>query len=352
MMAAVQHAGARSRSLMAREAADAPAAVARQLSQNAALCGEIGERLRQEPPRFVVTCARGSSDNAATFLKYLIEIQLSTVVASVGPSIASVYGAHPGMSGALFVAISQSGQSPDLVSLAEAASDDDALTLAIVNDVESPLARRCRLVLPLHAGRERSVAATKSWIASAAAILQLVAHWSADAAVLEAVRRLPDQLARAAVADWGAAAALLSHADDAFVVGRGPGYAAALEAALKLKETAGIHAEAYSAAELMHGPLTLAGPDFPVLALSQLDAALQGMRDLVDRLVDRGVPVIVAGPAARPDATALPLEDGLHPFAAPIAIVQSLYPLVERIAWMRGRDPDRPPHLRKVTRTL
>src|SRR5262249_27928534 len=208
----------RDRSLMAREAAEAPAVVERQFTRNAALWGEIGARLRREPPRFVCTCARGSSDNAATFLKYLIEIHLRTVVASLGPSVASVYGARPRMAGALFVAISQSGQSPDLVSLAEAASDDSALNVALVNDADSRLARRCEIVVPLHAAPERSVAATKSWIASVAAILQLVAHWSADAEILEAVRRLPEQLARAAEANWSAATSLLAQAEDVFVV--------------------------------------------------------------------------------------------------------------------------------------
>jgi glutamine---fructose-6-phosphate transaminase (isomerizing) len=342
---------------MLREAAEAPEAVARQLARNQDLCREIGRRLRARPPRFVATCARGSSDNAATFAKYLIEIRLGAVVASLGPSIRSIYRSRPRLADALFLAVSQSGQSPDLLSLAEAAREDGALTIAIVNEPASPLAECCEMVLPLHAGPERSVAATKSWIASLAAMLQLVAAWSADAALADIVRRLPEDLARAAAADWGAGEALLAGAEDLYVIGRGPGFAAAQEAALKLKEIAGIHAESYSAAELMHGPLALAGPRFPALAFSQSDPALDGVVELLRRLAALRVPLAVAGPAAQavaglPGLLALPLAEDLHPFAAPVAAVQSFYPLVERVARARGRDPEKPPHLSKVTETL
>jgi glucosamine--fructose-6-phosphate aminotransferase (isomerizing) len=342
---------------MLHEAAEAPDVVAHQLARNETLCRALGERLRSDPPRFVATCARGSSDNAATFAKYVIEIQLGSVVASLGPSIRSIYGTRPRLAGALFLAVSQSGQSPDLISLAEVARDDGALTVAVVNDPSSPLAARCEIVLPLHAGAELSVAATKSLIASLAAILQLTAHWSADPALLDVVRRLPQDLAAAARSDWSAAEALLAVSEDLYVVGRGPGFAAAQEAALKLKEIAGIHAEAYSAAELMHGPLALAGPSFPALVFSQNDAALPGVVELVERLAALGVPQLVAGPASRSISSnsstpALPMAEDLHPFAAPIAAMQSFYPLAERVARARGRDPERPPHLIKVTETL
>src|SRR5215470_1027816 len=337
---------------MLAEALEAPAAVARQLAANAPLCRAIGERLRARPPRFVATGARGSSDTAASFAKYLIEIHLGLATASLGPSICSVYGVRPKLADALFLAVSQSGRSPDLLSLATAARAGGAATLALVNEAQSPLAAACEWQLPLLAGPERSVAATKSWIASLAAILQLVASWSEDDTLLAATGRLPDDLAAAAAADWSEAAGLIGQSQDLFVVGRGPGYAAAQEIALKLKETAGLHAEAYSAAELMHGPMTLAGRSFPVLALSQEDAALPGIVELVELLLARQVPVAVVGPAARRGAVALPLAAGLHPFAAPIAMVQSFYPLVERIARERGRDPDRPPHLSKVTETM
>src|SRR5688572_14249528 len=338
-------------SLMLREAREAPAAVARALAANAEPCRALGARLREKSPPFAVTCARGSSDHAATFAKYLFELRLGLVTASMGPSVSSVYAATPRMQGALFLAISQSGRSPDLVHLAEAARGGGAITVALVNDAASPLAAACETVLPLHAGPERSVAATKSFIAALATLLQLFAHWRGDDALLRALQRLPDELENAVQADWSAALGLLAGARNLYVAARGIGLAVAQEAALKLKETAGLHAEALSAAELMHGPLALAGPEFPVLVLAQPDEAEAGLRDLVGLLVDRGVPVIVAGPAAGEGTVRLPADD-LHPLTQPIALAQSFYRLADSLAKARGRDPDRPPHLVKVTKTV
>ena len=339
-------------SLMLSEAREAPQAVSRLLAENAALCRDLGARLRALAPSFAVSCARGSSDNAATFAKYLFEIRLGVVTASVGPSIRSVYAAAPNMRDALFFAVSQSGRSPDLLHLAEAARAGGALTLAIVNDTDSPLAEICEITLPLHAWPERSVAATKSWICSLAAILQLAAHWADDRQLLAALERLPDDLEKAASQDWSPAVQKLGGADNLFVVGRGIGLALAQEAALKLKEICGIHAEALSAAELMHGPLALTGPDFPVLVFSQHDEAYQSVADLIAALVARGVPVITAGPTPGGDCLMLPCDASLSPFTTPVALIQSFYPVAEAVARLRGRDPDRPPHLKKVTETV
>jgi glucosamine--fructose-6-phosphate aminotransferase (isomerizing) len=336
---------------MVREAAEAPEAVARLIAANDEACRALAARLKAERPRFAVTCARGSSDSAATYAKYLLEIRMGLVVASVGPSVRSIYGARPRMPGALFLAISQSGRSPDLIELAEAARADGALTVALVNDPQSPLAERCEVVLPMHAGPERSVAATKSYIASLASVLQLLAQWSDDAGLRTAVVRLPDDLNDALRRDWRPAVPMLSRLNNVYVVGRGPGFAAAQEAALKLKETCGIHAEALSAAELMHGPLALAGPDFPVLLFSQRDESLDTLREFADSLADRNVPIVSAGPLSADRLTRLPTGNGVHPFAQPIVLIQSFYPLADALARARDRDPDHPPHLKKVTET-
>lgn len=338
--------------LMHAEAAEAPDVVARLIAANDEACRDLAARLKAAPPKFVVTCARGSSDSAATFAKYLIEIRLGVVVASVGPSVRSIYGTRLKMADALFVAISQSGRSPDLLALADMAREDGALTVALVNDAASPLAERCDVVLRLHAGPEKSVAATKSYLASLSAILQLVAAWSGDDALDTAVRRLPADLSDALACDWSAAVPALRNARSLYVVGRGAGYAAAQEAALKLKETCGLHAEALSAAELMHGPLALADPDFPVVLFSQRDEALASLGELVSGLTARGVPVIAAGPVEGGGLLRLPAAGGLHPFAQAIALVQSFYPLADALARARGRDPDHPPNLLKVTQTL
>jgi glutamine---fructose-6-phosphate transaminase (isomerizing) len=337
---------------MLREAREAPQVVARLIESNASLCQELGERLRASPPPFAVTCARGSSDNAATFAKYLLEIHSGLVTASVGPSVTSVYEARPRMRDALFLAVSQSGRSPDILNLANAGREDGALTVALVNDTTSPLASTCEVVLPLHAGPEKSVAATKSFIAALAAGLQLVAHWSQDQELLAAVETLPGVLEQASNTDWSEALPLLSDANNLFVVGRGVGFAVAQEAALKLKETSGVHAEAMSSAELMHGPWTLAGDHFPILVLSQRDETLGGVSDLVTKLNEQGVPVVVAGAAEGPASVMLPSIENIHPYIAPIAMIQSFYPLVNAIALARGRNPDNPPRLRKVTETV
>ena len=339
-------------SLMAQETAEAPAAVARALAANADACVELVRRLKSDPPRFAATCARGTSDAAATYLKYGLELSLGLVTASIGPSVASVYKARPRLARALFVAVSQSGKSPDIVSLAEAARADGARSVALVNVEDSPLAALCETVMPVRAGPELSVAATKSFIASLGVMLQILATWTDDRTLRDAVNRLPEDLEKAKACDWSNAIPLLVPLDGLYVIGRGPGFAIAQEAALKLKETCGLHAEAVSAAELKHGPLALASPSFPVLAFSQDDPSLPGLTRTCTDLVSRGVPVLSAGPAQFEGATVLPSVPDLHHFATPVTLIQSFYRLAEGLSRARGHDPDKPPFLAKVTETV
>jgi len=338
-------------SLMAVEAAEAPAVVARQIADSGAAFAALGERLRRAPPPVVVTCARGSSDHAALYGKHVIETTLGCPVASVGPSVASVYGVRPAVRGALFVAVSQSGRSPDLLRLTEAARDGGALVVGFVNDMTSPLPELCEVAIPLAAGAERSVAATKSCLAAMAGLLQLAAQWSQDAALLDAVRGLPELLAQALGCDWGGALAPLARAAGLYVVGRGPGFGVACEMALKLKETCRLHGEAFSAAEVVHGPLALVGPDFPVLAVSQPDAAAPHTEAVVRRMAAMGAPVWLAG-TTMPGASALPVPKGAPAATLPLAALLSFYRAVDGLARARGLDPDRPPHLSKVTETV
>jgi len=335
---------------MAREMLEAPQAVARQLASNREICAALGERLRAQPPVFVVTCARGSSDHAATFAKYLIESHLGLMTASAAPSVTSVYKTRQKLDQALFIAISQSGKSPDLLAQARAAGEGGAPVVALVNDTSSPLTELSDVCLPLHAGPERSVAATKSFIASMAALLQIVAHWREDKTLLGALEQLPDQLAAAAALDWSAAADAFAAANSFLVVGRGLGFGIAQEAALKFKETSELHAEAFSAAELMHGPLALVGSGFSVLVFSQQDATRRGVRELVQRLKQIGARVWVAEEGSRQPGR-LPVIHGAHPAVAPLLMIQSFYGLANRVALARGLDPDQPRHLHKVTET-
>jgi glucosamine--fructose-6-phosphate aminotransferase (isomerizing) len=334
-----------------REAAEAAETVARQLERNDARVRELAHALRDSPPPFVVTCARGSSDHAATFAKYVIETQTGCATASASPSVESIYAVPLRLRGALYLVISQSGASPDLLRSAEAARTSGAHVVALVNAEDSPLAALADTVIPLHAGAERSVAATKSFIGSLAAILHLVAHWCADASLLHDLHELPEQLRRAFALDWSPLVEELANARDLFVLGRGYGLAAAQESALKLKETCALHAEAFSSAEVRHGPMELVGPDLPVLLFAQQDDALAGALATAGEFRKRGAQVWTAAPGAS-GRGALPIVPTAQPMCAPILAIQSFYRAVNALALRRGRDPDRPPHLAKITETV
>jgi glucosamine--fructose-6-phosphate aminotransferase (isomerizing) len=337
-------------SLMREETLQSAAAVARCLAERAAI-GAIAARLRALDPAVVMVCARGSSGHAGTFLRYVLARTIGVVAAAAMPSIASLYHRRQRLRGALFLAISQSGRSPDLISAAEAARAAGALTLALVNDPASPLAAACELTLGIAAGPERSVAATKSVLGSLAAGLALTAAWTGDAALDAALARLPARLAAAATLDWTPLVEALSGVDRMFCVGRGPGLAIASEAALKLAETCGVAGLAYSSAELPHGPRALAGPEFPVLAFVQDDAGRCGTATLLAELGRRGITVLAAGLADGAVRT-LPTVPPEHPDTDLLPPLLSFYLAAEAAARARGRDPDNPPGLAKVTRTV
>ena len=337
-------------SLMRAEAAEAAAVVARQLRENHTQLAALGARLRQHPPRVVVTCARGSSDHAATYARYLIETRTGVLTASVSPSISSVYGVEQDLRNALMLAISQSGRSPDLLASVAAAKRSGALVLAFCNDSSAPLCAAADYAISLRAGEERSVAATKSFIATLSAILQLTAEWSAQPDLLAASAQLPAALEAARALDWSAALPVLRSAEHLYVIGRGLGLGVAQELALKAKETCGLHAEAHSGAEVQHGPLALLGRNFPALLLTQDDATRAGLELLARELVSRKVEVLMAGGnvagVIRLPTLALP------PSLAPIVWAATAYPMLAELSVLRGHDPDRPPHLRKVTETV
>ena len=335
---------------MFREAAEASDVVRRQIAENAIDAARIGATLRAMNPRAVVTCARGSSDHAATYAKYLIESYTKTVTSSAAPSLSSVYDTTVDLRGVLFIAISQSGQSPDLLAAVERAKQCGAFVLALTNSSRSPLAQTADALLPLHAGPEKSVAATKSFIASMSAIVHMLASWTQDRTLTTALMNASEHLAQAWQCDWSAAIPALRDAVNLFVIGRGYGLGAAQEAALKLKETCGLHAEAFSSAEVKHGPMVLVREGFPVLMLSQSDETRTGMRTLARDFIARNAKVFVAGFDAD-GAPTLPTVQS-HPVIEPMLMVQSFYKFVNALALERGLNPDTPPHLNKVTETV
>jgi glutamine---fructose-6-phosphate transaminase (isomerizing) len=338
------------RTRMFEEAADASNAVRAQHQRDGANMRAIGAALRQLNPRAVITCARGSSDHAATYAKYLIETHAKVLTASAAPSVSSVYGVTQDVRGCLLLAISQSGRSPDLLASVASAKASGATVLALCNSQDSPLIAAADLVVELRAGLETSVAATKSYLASLAAIARVVASWTQDAVLEDALQQLPDLLDKSWALDWSAALPELESAANLFVIGRGLGLGAAQEIALKCKETCAMHAEAFSSAELRHGPYTLLKKGFPALLFAQRDATLPGVVSLADELARRGVPVLIAG-ARGSAAIELPSVDAAAELG-PILLVQSAYRLIASLAVRRGLDPDRPLHLRKITETL
>jgi glucosamine--fructose-6-phosphate aminotransferase (isomerizing) len=338
---------------MAAELREASDAVQRQQHILATPLGDLVTRLRSRPPQLAVTCARGSSAHAATFAKHLIELHLGIPVAAMAPNIATVYRRPLRLDGQLFVAVSQSGRSDDLVETAAMARAAGALTGAIVNAPESPLAAACEFVLPIGAGPELSVAATKSFVATLGALLRLVASWSGDERLPGAIERLPARLAATADLDWGAALGSLSDAESLITIGRGPTLAIAREAALKLKEIANRHAEAFSGAEFLHGPVALVEPRYPILMFMPGDAAAEGLRHLAADLVGKGAALFIAG-SERNKVTGPALLPALapdHPETDAVCLIQSFYAMMVRLAERLGIDPDRPRHLQKITRT-
>lgn len=337
---------------MYAEAAQASKVASVQYASNAPLIADLVRRLRALDPQIIFTCARGSSDHAATYAKYLIETRLRIPVVSQAPSISSIYGEpllH--MKNQPFVLISQSGKSPDLLLSAEAARKAGALVIAFVNDLGSPLADLAEIVVPLHAGPEKSVAATKSYIATLCAFAHLVSEWTGDNETQEAVGRLPDTLKAAWASDWYAGVEMLKDAQSMFVLGRGLTLGVAQEAALKFKETSGVHAEAFSVAEVVHGPMALVKPGFPLLIFPPYDKAAAGLDAIVHQFVSRGAKIVAAGLHFE-GAASLALPESVQSVTAPIAMVQSFYAMVNAISVQRGYDPDHPPMLQKVTETI
>ncbi len=338
------------RSSMLAESFEAAEAVARQLDADVDAYARFGAALRATSPSSILTVARGSSDHAAHFMSYLIMARLGKLVTSLPMSLVTLYQSQIERSGLLALAFSQSGQSPDLVAPMQYFSAGGATTAAFVNDAASPLAGASQWVFPLHAGVERSVAATKSFICQLVAGARVVEAWQHDGALAEALRALPDVLALAAQADWSVGVEALTDVEHMFVIGRGTGLAVAMEAALKFKETCAIQAEAFSGAEVKHGPMALIDKGYPLLVFAPPGPAQAGLLTMADEMRARGALVLLAAPAGTPHCQ-LPVAASGNCELDPISAIQSFYPMVEALSRARGFDPDRPRHLAKVTRT-
>ncbi|WP_347303616.1 SIS domain-containing protein [Croceibacterium sp. TMG7-5b_MA50] len=342
-------------SLMLSETAEAADAVARFLARNAPALDALGQDLRAAPPPYVVTCARGSSDHAATFAKYLIETRLGRLTTPAAFSTVSLYHASitvPPGPAPLSLAISQSGRSPDLLATVERHKAAGMRIVALVNDEDSSLAALADTVLPLCAGPELSVAATKSYLATLAGIAALVAAWGADTDLRRGLAALPGQLRVAFRQDWSAAIPTLAGAPNLFVIGRGYTLPVAQEAALKLKETCGLHGEAFSAAEVRHGPMAIVGQDFPILGFAGPGPGGDDVRAVAAEFASRGARVWLADTQApmEPGIGHLPVQFARQELA-PLLMATSFYRMANALSATRGYDTDQPPFLSKVTHT-
>jgi len=328
--------------VMEMEAKEAPVRIATQLFENKPLIADIVEKIRAFNPKYVMTVGRGTSDHAGVFAKYLIEVELGLPVSSAAPSVSGVYGKQMDLSSGLVLFISQSGRSPDILGQVEMAKKGGAFCIALVNDETSPIKDLVDAVIPLKAGPENAVAATKSYLATLSAIIQLVATWANNLELITALDNLPKQMQQAVDAAPQIPAAALQTVKNCVVLGRGFGYAVSLEIALKLKEVCAIHAEAFSSAEFLHGPVTLAEQELKILDISVMDESYQVHRAQVEGVRARGASFIHMTQTS----------DNIHPRLAPLTILQRFYLDVEKVALARGVNPDAPPGLKKVTKTL
>jgi len=337
------------------ELAEGPDVIERLLNRAAGPVEAIARAMRDRPIDLVVIAARGTSDHAAIYAQYVLGARNLLPVALAAPSLASVYGTTPQLRNALVIGISQSGRSPDVVAVLADARRQGALTLGITNDPASDLAAATEHVVPIGAGPELGVAATKTYLASVMVIAMLSGALLGDEASAAELAALPDEV-RAALATEGRAAVLAAAraADEQCVVlARGFQYATAREWALKVKELAYVLADPYSAADFQHGPIALVQAGFPVLAVATAGPALPGMLELLRRLQAADARLLILSDVAE----ALALGDGI---ALPPDVPEWLAPLVAIVpaqlyAWhlarARGVDPDHPRSLSKVTLT-
>jgi glucosamine--fructose-6-phosphate aminotransferase (isomerizing) len=333
---------------MRAEALESAEIVQNQIDCNQEITQEIAQILHQKNPYSLVSIARGSSDHAAQYMNFLATIKLGKLTTSLSMSALTLYQAELDVSHSVGVSISQSGQSPDIILPLKYMREKGAPTIAIVNDTTSPLAKTAEYVLPLHAQKENAVAATKSFIASLSACASLVGHWNNDEVLTRSLHHLPDDLIKSQKLDWTPAISTLEKAKRIMVVGRGTGLSLALEASLKFKETCGIQAEAFSAAEIKHGPQALIEAGYPLFIFATRGPALLSLLDLATDMRARGANVILAAPSFVKDRD-LEIQSAHAEELDIITAIQSFYLMVEELSRVRGLNPDAPKHLSKVT---
>jgi glucosamine--fructose-6-phosphate aminotransferase (isomerizing) len=338
-------------SKMFLESSSTPQVIADQLSRGEKIFRDLATLVWSDAPASAATVARGSSDHACNYGAYLIAAKLGLPVFSLPPSLVTLYHAPLKMKNVLAIGVSQSGKSPDIVAALKACRDAGAKTVAFVNDTESPMAKLCDVACSLEAGPEHSVAATKTFIASMAALARFVGHLAHDDALLDALKDLPEVLEKAQKANLSAIVDLFCDKSRALVLGRGPSWSIALEAALKFKETCSLQAEAFSSAEVKHGPKALVCQGYPMLVFAPRGPAQADLIGTAKEMRDAGASVFLIA-TEEASGVDLILPKAGDPWLDPLVMIQAFHLAVEQLAQARGLDPDLPPHLNKVTLTV
>ncbi len=345
---------------MSAEIAEQPAVFQRIIDESSPAIREVAARLRDRPPLFVLLAGRGTSDHAALYAKYLIEVRLGIPCGLASPSTVTAYESTMAMRGGLFLAVSQSGESPDLVASLMAAKAGGAITIAVTNSPHSPLATNADHHLDVNAGPELAVAATKTYTAELLTFFLLIESWRTDTpqavvpgSTLERLVTAADEVASDTTTSRHLADRL--HGIRRLILtARGYSYPTAAEAALKMVETSYISAHAYSGADLLHGPVAMVSQDFPVVAIIPKGPASASMRDVVAKVSLRSKQVIVLSDAVE-------RFDGVRQIALPSGLAEELHPLVDiillqkvalELSLLAGQDPDGPRGLLKITQTL
>ncbi len=342
--------------MMLQEIKQSPQVIARQLMENSEATMRLVNAVQERDPAFAMTIARGTSDHASSFIKYALETSIGLVTASASPSITGIYDAKLKLENALVIAVSQSGQSPDVVGSLQAARDAGAITVAVVNQPNSPLENIAEFVFPMHAGEEKSVAATKTFVSSLVALLPAISELSGDKDLALALKNLPNICAQSLENESIIKEKVdrYRYAEKMIVLGRGFHFPIALETALKLKETCVIQAEAFSSAEFAHGPMILIEQGFPVIAFQAKDKTKSGSLERYHDLANKGAEfVLIGGEAPSLEAEIfLSTPSTGHPLTDPIPAILSGYLFAAHLSLAKGMDPDKPRSLNKVTKTL
>lgn len=330
--------------LMREEASSSWQKIQQQNQSNKALYQQLAEKIRDFDPAFVYMVGRGTSDHAGVFARYLIEVELGVVVAAAAPSVASLFSRQLKLNKALVLLISQSGRSEDLLAQGRAAKQSGALVVALVNDISSPLAALADYAIPLLAGPEKAVAATKSYLCTLSALLQLVAHWKQDEELLGALESLPEALHQVVEQPAQLHADQIKTLRHCVVLGRAFGYAISREIALKIKEVCGIQAEAFSSAEFLHGPISLLNQPLTLLNVQLNDESTEAHDVQIAEVKKRGGVVLTLALNTE--------QQAIHPRLQPLLLMQRFYLDIEAVALALGHNPDAPVGLNKVTSTL